>query len=491
MPLPPRTAPARPTRAQLCLSTFNAAKSAFVIISVHRAFFESFSYAPAHLCYRLLLKPLSNIFKTSSNTDTIEQCRIRPVYEAGEERLVVQLTCKYGVLKTHRLNYEACEPMQAVFSREDCPHSWIASPRMIQDQLAHFQLKLKEVTLSCKMKSFQIKSFEDSFVPDGTTVVRSLETEVTIDLEDFEQYSVFGDADLTFELKDFKAVLAFAEAVDLHVTALFDQAGGGQEMTASLSLNSSSPLLFSCAPSPTHFQADFVLAVTLNAGGKQTSPTQARQHSAQPSQALSQATQRTAFGVHVQHRTSGPQHSHPFVHSNGHTQHRRPSAYATGDAHMHEMSQMAAASGTVVMPSQGAFQPIPGLHHDHVEVLVPQSPTNSSRDEFDARHRRSGGTAGDSMSADDMDGDPTSPLRDHAGYRRSFNADRQQRHARSRLYSLVEDSSAMAIPHSVPPLDSEFMDMMADDGGGPRSRMGMGISDSGSDPLGLKKQRHQ
>eukprot|EP00842_Homolaphlyctis_polyrhiza_P000544 jgi/Hompol1/1490/HPOL_005613-RA len=210
---------------KLCLSTFNSAKSAFAIISIQRSFFESFAFSPVNPCHRLLLKPLSNILK-STGTESVSQCCIKPVSESGEERLLVQLVCKYGIIKSHRLNYETCEPVHVIFSKASCPHRWSASPRMIHDLLGHFQQKLKDVTLSCGINWFKIKSFEDTFIPDGTTVVRSLETEITVDIEEFELYQVFGETHLTFELKDLKAVLSFAESVDLPVTAFFDKHSG-------------------------------------------------------------------------------------------------------------------------------------------------------------------------------------------------------------------------------------------------------------------------
>ncbi|EGF80080.1 hypothetical protein BATDEDRAFT_24819 [Batrachochytrium dendrobatidis JAM81] len=261
-----------------------------------------------------------------------------------------------GVLKTHRFNYEACESMQPVYSK-DCLHKWIASPRMIHDLLAHFQQKLKEVTLSCGISWFKIKSFEDSFVPDGSTVVRSLETEITVDVTEFELYQVFGEANLTFELKDFKTALAFAELVELPITAHFDQNEG--------------PISFSCVPYPNHFTANFVVAATFNAQGTQTlDPTRSQAAAMQPNQAAIPSLQSGQI------QSTGNDSQTP--------QRQFPKYQLQLQQHQEsEQEYEMDASGTIVQPSQNVFKPLPGLHHDYVEVLVPQSPTGTNEQESD------------------------------------------------------------------------------------------------------------
>ncbi|KAH9271929.1 hypothetical protein BASA83_005767 [Batrachochytrium salamandrivorans] len=342
----------------LSLSTFNTAKSAYAVISVQRSFFESYIYVPGIQSHRLLIKPLANIFRNGSHIDTIEQCRIKSVSDNGEERLLVQLTCRFGVLKTHRLNFEACESIQPVYSKDDCLHKWVASPRMIHDLLSHFQQKLKEVTLSCGISWFKIKSFEDSFVPDGTTVVRSLETEITVDIAEFDLYQVFGEADLTFELKDFKAALSFAESVELPIVAHFDQNQG--------------PIAFSCVPYPSHFSADFVVAATLNAnvrGGTQPEAPQIPKATMMQSQAATQLQAPLQMSMPI-NEIYTPRNSFPKYQL-------QLQQHQSGRQMIDKPEYDPDASGTVVLSSQDQFRPLPGLHHDHVQILAPQSPTES------------------------------------------------------------------------------------------------------------------
>ncbi|KAI8916909.1 Rad9-domain-containing protein [Entophlyctis helioformis] len=355
--------------SQLSMSCVNTAVSAYAMIKINHSpsaansFFESYSGhpQPTGLCYKLLLKPLINIFKSGSHLDSIQQCRIKPVSEkSGQERLEVQLHCRFGVMKTHKFNYELVEPIKLVFSdNQDSRSQWMASPRMIHDLLSHFQQKLKEVTITCDVNLFSVRSHEETFVPDSTTIVRSLETEIRVDVTDFDLYHVFGEGDLTFELKDLKTVLAFAESIELPIKCTFDFEGG--------------PLCFSCKPTSNSFEVDIVLAAAPKVGPRTESPHSARGRSAMPSQA-------GRPGSHMSHSPANASH---------HTMYATPLPAAPGQYSQYPQQQPQSVqrmaetepsqlfqSGTFVMASQSEYRPLLGIHTDQEEILVPASPVS-------------------------------------------------------------------------------------------------------------------
>lgn len=52
-----------------------------------------------------------------------------------------------------------------------------------------------------------------------------LQTELAVDPQDFEDYSVHIDTMVTFSLKDFKSVLSFCDASGQPVTIFFEKSG--------------------------------------------------------------------------------------------------------------------------------------------------------------------------------------------------------------------------------------------------------------------------
>ena len=121
----------------------------------------------------------------------------------------------------------------------------VLSPLVIHDWLRYFGHKLEEVTIQCSPDLFIIRSHDDTIDPDTSVVQRTLKTEMTIDINDFDHYDIAQEATLSFSLKEFKSVLSFAEASSLPVKAVFGQAGD--------------PIIFNVVHQGL-FDADFVLA---------------------------------------------------------------------------------------------------------------------------------------------------------------------------------------------------------------------------------------
>ncbi|KAJ3300524.1 Cell cycle checkpoint control protein rad9b [Blyttiomyces sp. JEL0837] len=121
--------------------------------------------------------------------------------------------------------------------------------------LGFFSQKLEEVTFQCSKEWVYIRSFSEGNFDTGSETKRPLETELTVDVQEFDAYHVDEDADATFSLKDLKTVLNFAEAVGQPVLANFDAPGA--------------PLILSVSQADL-FTTDFVLA-TLSAAATQAS----------------------------------------------------------------------------------------------------------------------------------------------------------------------------------------------------------------------------
>ncbi|ORY05753.1 Rad9-domain-containing protein [Basidiobolus meristosporus CBS 931.73] len=243
-------------RNKLLLTTINSSRSAFGNFSCSRKFFDE---------YKLHIEPgdsekepletfawggggsnqsLVSIFRKRNNLDkTVEKCELRLEEGAGagdECRLVIQMFCKYGIVKTYKLFYEPCEPLHALYSKADFRNRWVASPKILSGWIFHFHHKLEEITLECEPNVIRMKSFTEEIqqIADETgkreEFRRGLQTEIISESDEFDLYEIHGDAEMTFNLKEFKAIVSFAETMSTSVIAHFEN--GGKPLLLSVQL---------------------------------------------------------------------------------------------------------------------------------------------------------------------------------------------------------------------------------------------------------------
>jgi len=77
-------------------------------------FFDRYSVSAAHCRCKVQLKACLAVFRSIIN---VEKCNI--ILDEKESRLVFDMLCKFGVKKVFKLTYEDCEPIQAVYDKED------------------------------------------------------------------------------------------------------------------------------------------------------------------------------------------------------------------------------------------------------------------------------------------------------------------------------------------------------------------------------------
>ncbi|KAJ3339671.1 hypothetical protein HDU93_007897 [Gonapodya sp. JEL0774] len=191
-------------------------------------------------------KPILNIFKQKTNVEkNVEKLVIKLNSRDMVDRLVLQIYCKYGIIKTHKLHYEAASLFQAIYSTVTCRNQFVASPKVINEWLVNFHQKLDEVTVMCTATTLKLRSFTEGSQGDTDVLKRSLQTELSIDPTDFDAFLISFDVNLTVKLKELKAILSFADSMSQGVTAYFEHSG--------------QPLTFR-VQSGDNYTADFVLA---------------------------------------------------------------------------------------------------------------------------------------------------------------------------------------------------------------------------------------
>lgn len=68
-------------------------------------------------------------------------------------------------------------------------------------------------------------NIDNKFVISYTDLSKVTRTQLALSVGEFEQYQIGADTSITFCVKEFKAVLNFAEAVSLPVGIHFETAG--------------------------------------------------------------------------------------------------------------------------------------------------------------------------------------------------------------------------------------------------------------------------
>ncbi|KAK0564506.1 hypothetical protein OC861_004251 [Tilletia horrida] len=261
----------------LRLSTINSSSSAFAAFFFYATFFEHLTvrlpadYEPVQPGTRskvecqLHAKAIGSILKSRHNKG-LEKCELHitqplpsnrtdPSQHATEQnpalepRLLLRLHCAHGVVKTHKLTYE---PKKSLYPTAN-PYPgalFVLGPRTASEWLDHF-LSARgtgpgsgpgkqnlpgaspgpagEVSLHCgpdfcivKNKEIDLGARLDGRLGDNrASALRSIQTQVRIDMQDFQAYDVPEVIYLTFPLKEFKAAIMLAESLNLSLEVRF------------------------------------------------------------------------------------------------------------------------------------------------------------------------------------------------------------------------------------------------------------------------------
>ncbi|XP_011551153.2 cell cycle checkpoint control protein RAD9A [Plutella xylostella] len=236
--------------------TLNAAESAYAMVKFNKSFFSYFNYNyystddNEGLKCKISMKSALNTFKSPTHMDKqVENLEIKLDPEAC--KLIFQMKCKHGIVKTHYVSILDCKAMQAVYTKDLVPNRITSHHRILSEALSNFQSSDDQVTVEAQSQSLLLRNYIDSNA-DLTKVIR---TQINLKPSEFDSYSIGTDTTITFTLKEFRALLGFAEALTLSLQLHFETTG--------------KPAVFIVHNGAT-FEAHFVLATS-----KADTPTQA------------------------------------------------------------------------------------------------------------------------------------------------------------------------------------------------------------------------
>ncbi|XP_020613643.1 cell cycle checkpoint control protein RAD9B-like isoform X4 [Orbicella faveolata] len=238
----------------LALRTVSSSRSAYACFLFNESFFISYddgsSDQPADsqeedlFKCKIAMKSCLSAFKSMNTIEkTVDQCKID--LNVREARLVFLLYCRHGITKTYNLTFQECETLQAVFSKDLCPNFMTAQAKILNDAVYNFPNNQEEITLCVCPETFKVKNYVDD-EPDPNRVIH---TEMMLVPEEFDNYQIGVDTDVTFCLKELRAILIFAEFSSQPINVHFETSG--------------KPIVFSMDGDPT-YEADFVLATLVD-----------------------------------------------------------------------------------------------------------------------------------------------------------------------------------------------------------------------------------
>ncbi|XP_065830629.1 cell cycle checkpoint control protein RAD9B-like [Oscarella lobularis] len=203
---------------------------------------------------------------------SVEACQIR--LNIDDSLLEIIVKCRSGLVKTYNLRFQESETLQAIFAKESCQNILSLQPKLLLGTISNFVQRQEEVTIIADSQHLQMKNYVD----DEDEPKRALLTKLSLFPDDFESYQIGVNSEITFCLKELRAILAFSEAVNQQIAIHFETGGR--------------PIMFSLT-SDLSFQADFVLATLMEDA------------------ASSQQTQVQSQERRLNARTSTPLHRNP------------------------------------------------------------------------------------------------------------------------------------------------------------------------------------
>ena len=204
---------------------------------------------------------LLSVFKgrladSRSGEGVVERCEASIEDENDEVqcRLVIKMFCQQGtrmldivlafltasgVIKTYQLTYESVEVMQAIFDRTRASNRWKIQAKMMREYADYFGPKTEQLDICYDQEQVILTSYTEKIVHGKGRAIRKdnhkifgltaflevlkqpLQTAVTIDPADFEEFDAQQSLHITISVRDFRAIIVHADTLLATVTALY------------------------------------------------------------------------------------------------------------------------------------------------------------------------------------------------------------------------------------------------------------------------------
>ncbi|XP_067642664.1 cell cycle checkpoint control protein RAD9A isoform X2 [Eurosta solidaginis] len=201
----------------MLLRTLNSTKSAVGTYRFNKSFFECYEVGHQVESYcKLDMKACLNVFRS---TKQVERCDM--VFIHDKAKFQIQLKCQHETLKNTCISVDDEENITADMTPENTCNCIQGSHKIFAEISNNFNPAEEEITLEAHDKKVNIKNYvEGSRVND-----KFMRSQLQLNADEFENYKVEKETSITFCLKEFRALLMFAEALNESLCLQFDEAG--------------------------------------------------------------------------------------------------------------------------------------------------------------------------------------------------------------------------------------------------------------------------
>ncbi|XP_053954509.1 cell cycle checkpoint control protein RAD9A isoform X1 [Anastrepha ludens] len=199
------------------LRTLNSTKSAVGTYRFSRSFFDCYEVILNEESYcKLDMRACLTVFRS---TKQVERCDM--TYLSDNAKFQIQLKCQHETLKNTFISVDEEENITAEMAPESTCNNIRGSHKIFTEISNNFNPAEEEITLEAQIKKISIKNY----VEGSRVNEKFMRSQLQLNAEEFEDYKIGKETSITFCLKEFRAFLIFAEALNENVCLQFTEAG--------------------------------------------------------------------------------------------------------------------------------------------------------------------------------------------------------------------------------------------------------------------------
>ncbi|KAH8419609.1 hypothetical protein KR222_008591, partial [Zaprionus bogoriensis] len=200
----------------LQMRTINATQSAVGSIHFSRSMFDTFQLPNGDFCCKIAMKPCLGVFR---NMKQVEHCELSILN--NHTKFKVTLRCKLETMKQAIISIVDEQNITSAVPTDQSVNSIRGDHKLFMEISNSFIASEEELTLEAKPDSLTAKNYiEGARVND-----KFMRSQLKLKPSEFAEYKVEDGAVITFCIKEFRAFLLFAEALNAEMTLQFDDAG--------------------------------------------------------------------------------------------------------------------------------------------------------------------------------------------------------------------------------------------------------------------------